>query len=101
MDLSENFQKQAAQVLGRDISAAEQGTVMSLEAFSEADVAELRELGKHGTVLTVAYICFRLKSNISLSLVGSYYSSVIKEGMPVQRWLDLINDEPSPEKKSV
>ena len=99
MDLSENFQKEAARILGRDISVAEKGTVTSLDAFTAADLAEIRKLGKRGDVLAVAYICFRLKPNISLSTVGFYYSSVFKEGMSVQHFLELMG-EPSTEKKS-
>ena len=42
MDLSENFQKEAVRILGRDISVAEKDTVTSLDAFTAADVAEIR-----------------------------------------------------------
>ena len=42
MDLSENFQKEAVRIPGRDISVAEKGTVTSLDAFTAADVAEIR-----------------------------------------------------------
>ena len=94
MDLSENFQKDAVRILGRDISAAEHGSVMSFDAFTEADLAEFRKLGKRGDVLAVAYISFRLKPNIPLSRVGFYYSSVIKGGMPVQDCLDLLGESP-------
>lgn len=45
MDLSENSQKDAARILGRDISAAEKGGIISLDAFTETDVAEIRKLG--------------------------------------------------------
>lgn len=92
MDLSENFQKDAARLLGRDISATEKGTVVSFAAFTEADFAEIRKLGKRGDLLAIAYISFRLKPNIGISKVGFFYSSVFKEGMPLQSWLDLVGE---------
>jgi hypothetical protein len=66
---------------------------MSLDAFTAADVAEIRKLAEQsGSLLAVRYIRFRLKPKISLSTVKVYFSSVIQGGEPVQEFMDVLNN---------
>lgn len=96
MDLREDQIKKISRIFGREISAAEQGNVMGLEAFTEADIVEMRKFGPNNSILAICYIRFRLKPNTRLGTVGFYYSSVFNEGMSVKKCLELLKIPSNP-----
>jgi hypothetical protein len=96
MDLRGDQIKKISQIFGREISAAEQGNVIGLEAFTEADIAEMRKFGPNNSILAICYIRFRLKPNTRLGTVGFYYSSVFNEGMPVKKCLEILEIRATP-----
>jgi len=87
MELSADLQRKISIVLGREILPAGQGDVDSFAEFTESDLTDLRMLEKKSGILAISYIRFRLKGDVELNRVVSYYASVIQQGVSVVDWM--------------
>jgi molybdate-binding protein len=88
MELSEDLRKKIELVIGRKLLPDEQGGVNGFLGFSKEDIAEIHLLEQRSGVLAISYIRYRLKAEVTLDQVVSYYGSVIQQGLAVEEWLN-------------
>jgi hypothetical protein len=62
-------------VLGRDVSP-EEGAIHSFNAFTAADLADVRQLASASGVYAISYIRFKLSGTPSLAAAIEFYQDV-------------------------
>lgn len=88
MKLDDEIVRSMSSVLGRSI-VSEEGIVSSFNDFTHSDINDVLFLKKNNSVYAVSYIRFKLRGNVPLRLVLSYYSMVVQEGKFVKDWMVL------------
>lgn len=91
MKLSVDLQSKVELILGRKLTPQEESSVDSFSDFSKSDVFEIRLLEEKSGVLAISYIRHRLKLDVELNQVISYYASVIQQDISVNEWVKAQN----------
>ncbi len=86
VNISDDMFRKISMILERNIDASERGSVNSFHEFSDLDMADFRTLMRAGGIYAISYIRFKLRDNIELNTVVSYYAAVVEQSIPVNEW---------------
>jgi hypothetical protein len=84
--LSSDLIKKISMILSRDVPLSEEGNISSFADFTDSDMEDFRLLENKSGILAVSYIRFRLKGDVELNTVVSYYAAVVQQGIPIEEW---------------
>lgn len=91
------FLKKLSDSLGRKVSPAEEGSIISFKHITESDLNEFDLITESDGIIAAAwYIRFKVKkSNSTLMLIKEFCDKVINDREPYKTWLDrYANDLP-------
>jgi len=73
-------------ILGRKVSANEEGNVDSFVHFSDQDKEDFKIIRKENVLLEISFIRYRLKGSVKTAAIASYATDVVQHGMDVEEW---------------